>query len=125
MLAAVIGVPYQTPYTGPFPFLYVREAASAFVAAVSKPREGAPAFDLNGVASTIEEALDLVRTALPEAPVSGRGAPFPFPADLSDAPINAFLGFYRKWGLKEGVAETLALFRDLVASGKLGAADVR
>jgi nucleoside-diphosphate-sugar epimerase len=125
MLAAVVGAPYETPYTGPFPFLYVREAASAFVAAVSKPREGASVFDLNGVASTIEEALGLIKAASPGAPVSAHGAPFPFPADLSDAPIGAFLGAYRKWGLEEGVAETLAMFRDLVAAGKLGAADVR
>jgi nucleoside-diphosphate-sugar epimerase len=125
MLAAVTGAAYEVPYTGPFPFLYVREAASAFVAAVSKERTGARVFDLNGVPSTIEEALGLIKTLLPDAPISGRGAAFPFPAELSDEPINDFLGSYRKWALKEGVAETLSLFRGLVASGKLGAADVR
>lgn len=125
MLAAVTGATYEAPYTGPFPFLYVREAASAFVAAISKERESAEVFDLNGVPSTIEEAFGLIKAVLPEARISGKGAPFPFPADLSDAPINRFLGAYRKWSLNEGIGETLSLFRDLVASGKLGAADVR
>ena len=125
MLAAVTGKPYEIPYTGPFPFLYVREAASAFVAAVARDREGAEIFDLNGVPSTIEERSGLVRDHRPAAAIGARGAPFPFPADLSDAPIGAFLGPYRKWGLKEGIAETISLFAERVAAGTLSAADVR
>ncbi len=124
MLAAVTGKAYEVPYTGPFPFLYVREAAAAFVRAVAEDRQGAAVFDLNGVPSTIETVLDLVRRAVPDAAVSGRGAPFPFPAELSDAPIGGYLGDYRKWDLESGVAETVAHFRDLVHAGKLSAADV-
>jgi nucleoside-diphosphate-sugar epimerase len=125
MLAAVTGKTYEIPYTGPFPFLYVREAASAFVAAVARDREAAEIFDLNGIPSTIEEALGLVKAHRPAAAIGARGAPFPFPADLSDEPIGAFLGPYRKWGLKEGIAETMAMFGEHVAAGKLSAADVR
>ncbi len=119
MLAAVTGVPYTIPFTGPFPYLYVREAASAFVAAVSEDREDANVFDLNGVASTIEEVLDIIRSEGTEARIACSGNPFPFPADLSDKPITDFLGPYRKWSLDEGVAETLTHFRALVDSGKL------
>ena len=125
MLAAVARTPYTVPYTGPFPFLYVREAAAAFVEAVTRDREGAPVFDLNGIGSTIETVLDLVRAAEPQAQVTSRGAPFPFPAELSDAPLSSFLGSYRKWDLAAGVGETLQQFRKLVEAGKLGAADVK
>ena len=125
MLAAVARAPYTVPYTGPFPFLYVREAAAAFVQAVSEDREGAPVFDLNGVASTIETVLDLVREAEPQAEVSSRGAPFPFPAELSDAPLGSYLGSYRKWELAAGVRETMQHFRRLVDGGKLSAADAK
>ncbi len=124
MLAAVLGKAYAVPYTGPFPFLYVREAAAAFVEAIARDREGAPVFDLNGIASTIEDVLDLVRARAPDAPITATGAPFPFPASLSDEPLRAFLGDYRRWDLASGVAETVAMFDDLVARGKLGAADV-
>ena len=124
MLAAVVGTPYTVPYTGPFPFLYVREVASAFVKAVSEDRTGAPVFDLNGAASTIENVLALVREHVPHAEVSGRGAQFPFPADLSDAPLRQFLGQYRKWSLAEGVAETLARFGELTRDGRLGVVDI-
>ena len=124
MLASVMGKSYAVPFTGPFPFLYVREAAAAFVAAIAEDRDGAPVFDLNGIGSTIEAVLGLVRDERPGAQVSGRGAPFPFPASLSDEPLGRFLGPYRKWDLRAGVTETLALFDALVGSGKLGEGDV-
>ncbi|MDQ0471530.1 NAD-dependent epimerase/dehydratase family protein [Labrys wisconsinensis] len=125
MLAAVTGSAYDIPFTGPFPFLYVREAAAAFVQAVAEDRTGAGVFDLNGVASTIEDVTGMIRGHAPAAAVGSRGAPFPFPAELADAPLAAAIGDYRKWPLEAGVAETIALFRDLVAAGRLAAADVR
>ena len=124
MLAAVVGKPYDVPYAGPFPFLYVREVAAAFVRAIAQDREGAPVFDLNGVPSTIESVLDLVRRDVPQAALSCSGAPFPFPADLSDGPIGEFLGDYARWSLEAGVTETIEAFRVLTAAGKLGAMDV-
>ena len=124
MLAAIVGKPYDIPYTGPFPFLYVREAAAAFVKAVSEDRTTAAIFDLNGIASTIESVLGLIRRAEPATQVGARGAPFPFPPDLSDAPLRAFLGPYRQWSLEDGIAETMTMFREHVAAGALGAADV-
>ncbi len=124
MLAAALGKAYEVPFTGPFPFLYVREAAAAFVRAVAEDRTGAEVFDLNGIGSTIEDVLDLIRGARGEAQVSCRGAPFPFPAELSDAPLRRAIGDYRRWDLKAGVGETLDLFGELIAAGKLGAADL-
>lgn len=124
MLAAVVGKPYAVPYTGPFPFLYVREVASAFVASIAEERTGAPVFDLNGVASTVEDVLDLVRADAPGAAIGGQGSRFPFPAELTDQPLQDYLGAYRRWDLASGVGETMATFRTLVAQGRLSAADV-
>lgn len=94
------------------------------MAAIAVDRVGAEVFDLNGVASTVEAVLDLVRSKEPQADLRNGGPRFPFPAELSDQPLGAFLGGYRKWSLEGGVAETLSRFRELVAAGKLGAADV-
>lgn len=125
MLAAVTGAAYEIPFTGPFPFLYVREAAAAFVQAVARDGEGAPVFDLNGVGSTIEAVAEMIKARHPEARITQAGGRFPFPDEISDAPLGARIGPYRKWPLEEGVAETLALFADLVQAGKLGPADLR
>ena len=124
MLAAAAGASYTIPYTGPFPFLYVREAASAFVTAVAEDRSGAEIFDLNGVASTIEAVIGLVRSRRPEARIAAAGAPFPFPAELDDRRLGAAIGAYRKWPLEAGVAETLERFEALIGEGKLSASDV-
>jgi nucleoside-diphosphate-sugar epimerase len=125
MLAAVTNSAYEIPFTGPFPFLYVREAASAFVKAVSEDREGAGVYDLNGVASTIEAVLDIIKSEVPDAPISAAGGRFPFPDDITDAPLEGAIGAYRKWPLAEGIAETQRHFRRLVEAGKLSAGDVR
>ena len=124
MLAAVVGKPYEVPYTGPFPFLYVREVAAAFVRAIAVSREGAPVFDLNGVPSTIETVLDLIRRDVPQARLGCSGTPFPFPAEVSDQPIGEFLGDYARWSLEAGIRETIDTFRVLTAIGKLGVANV-
>ena len=124
MLAAALGTPYEVPYTGPFPFLYVREAAAAFVQAIAEDRTGAALFDLNGVASSIEAVLEKVRQHHPAAAVSCKGAPFPFPADLPDEALGRAIGDYRRWSLDAGVAETMGLFGELVAAGRLNAANL-
>ena len=125
MLAAITGTPYQIPYTGPFPFLYVREVASAFVQAVSEDRTGAGVFDLNGIASTIEDVVAMVRAREATARIGGKGAPFPFPAEIPDAALGETIGPYRKWSLEDGIDETLEMFRALVDARKLSADDVR
>lgn len=125
MLAAVTGAAYEIPFTGPFPFLYVREAAAAFVQAVADDSTDALVFDLNGIGSTIEAVAGMVREHYPEARLSRRGGRFPFPDEISDAPLAARIGAYRKWPLEAGVAETLSLFGDLVREGKLGPTDIR
>lgn len=125
MLAAVTGAAYEIPFTGPFPFLYVREAAAAFVQAVARDGTDAPVFDLNGVGSTIEAVTSMIGARHPDARISRKGGRFPFPDEISDAPLGERIGDYRKWPLEAGVTETLSLFADLVRAGKLGAADVR
>lgn len=125
MLAAVTGAAYEIPFTGPFPFLYVREAAAAFVQAVAHDNIEAPVFDLNGIGSTIEAVVSMIKARYPQARVGHKGGRFPFPDQISDAPLAARIGDYRKWPLDSGVAETLSMFEDLVSRGKLSAADAR
>ncbi len=58
ILAAAAGRPYTVPYSGEVSALHAGEIASAFIKAVSKERDGAPVFDLNGRATSVAEWLD-------------------------------------------------------------------
>jgi nucleoside-diphosphate-sugar epimerase len=121
ILAAAAGKPYDIPFTGPVSWLHAGEVASAFLMAVSKPREGARVFDINGVASTVEESVALLRKVAPRAAVTCSGSPLPFPMDLSDAPVREYLGDYGSVSLEAGIRDTYEMFRALLAEERIAA----
>ncbi len=94
ILAAAAGKPYTIPFTGAVSALHAGEVASAFIKAVSRDRDEARVFDLNGRPTSVAAWLDLLRAIAPDAQLSMTGAELPFPADLSDAPIQSYLGDY-------------------------------
>ena len=57
----------------------------------------------------------------PDAQLQIDGDPLPFPADLSDEPIREYLGDYGPVPLEDGIEETLAAFKRLLAVGALSA----
>lgn len=124
ILAAAAGRPYTVPFTGPVSWLHAGEVASAFLKAVSQVREGAPVCDINGVASDVEGSLSLVARLAPGARIDCSGAPLPFPMALSDQPVRALLGDYGSVPLEAGIRATFDAFRDLLARGKLSAANL-
>ncbi len=114
ILAAAADKPYTIPFTGPVSWLHAGEVASAFIKAVSKPRDQALVFDINGVASTVEESLELIKKIAPRSRIRASGQALPFPMDLSDAPLRSFLGDYGQVGLQDGIADTFSMFRSLL-----------
>jgi nucleoside-diphosphate-sugar epimerase len=121
ILAAAGGKPYDIPFRGPVSYLHAGEVASAFLKAVSRPGTGARVFDINGVASTVESSLDLLKRVAPEARITFSGEPLPFPMDLSDQPVRGHLGDYGGVPLEAGIRGTYDAFRKLLASGLLRA----
>jgi nucleoside-diphosphate-sugar epimerase len=121
ILAAAAGKPYDIPFTGPISWLHAGEVASAFLKAVSKPREGARVFDINGIASTVEDSVGLLKKVAPRAVLSCSGSPLPFPMALSDAPVREYLGDYGSVPLEAGIRGTYEMFRTLLAEGRIGA----
>jgi nucleoside-diphosphate-sugar epimerase len=121
ILAAAAERPYTVPFSGAVSALHAGEVASAFIKAVSKERDGAEVFDLNGRATTVAEWLEIIRGLAPGAKLQIAGEPLPFPADLSDDPIRAYLGDYGPVPLEEGIEETLAAFKRLLTAGAVSA----
>ena len=121
LLAAAAGLDYTVPFSGQMGALHAGEVASAFIKAVSKEREGAPVFDINGVATTVEHWVKLLHQAQPEVRINVEGAALPFPGDLSDKPLRDFLGDYGTIDLEFGIRETFSAFKDLLARGIISA----
>lgn len=124
ILAAAARTPYAVPFKGPVSGLHAGEAASAFIRAVSEDRASAEVFDLNGVPTSVEAWLEMVRGLAPDARLEATGEALPFPADLSDEPVRAFLGDYGAVPLEDGIAETLQAFRRLLDRGLLSPAAI-
>ena len=119
ILAAAAGQPYTIPFSGPVSALHAGEVASAFIKAVSQERTGAEVFDINGRVTSVEAWLDIVRALAPGAALTIEGESLPFPADLSDDPVQRHLGDYGPVPLEEGIEATYLDFRRLLASGAL------
>lgn len=124
ILAAAAGRPYTVPFSGSVSALHAGEVASAFIKAVSEEREGARVFDLNGRPTTVAAWLEIIRGLAPGAELQMAGAALPFPADLSDEPLQDYLGDYGPVPLEEGIAATHDAFRRLLATGALSPDDV-
>ena len=119
ILAAAAERPYTVPFSGEVSALHAGEVASAFIKAVSRERDGAHVFDLNGRPTTVAAWLEIVRALAPGVQLDVAGDPLPFPADLSDEPIREYLGDYGPVPLEEGIEATYAAFRRLLAAGAL------
>jgi nucleoside-diphosphate-sugar epimerase len=123
ILAAAAGKPYDVPFSGGVSWLYTGEVASAFIRAVSREREGAPVFDMNGVYAPVEEGLKILKQIAPRAAITSSGHPLAFPMHLPDAPLREFLGDYGAATLAEGIRDTYDAFRSLISRGLLAAPD--
>jgi nucleoside-diphosphate-sugar epimerase len=119
ILAAAAGRPYTLPFSGAVSALHAGEVASAFIKAVSQEREGAAVFDINGRATSVDEWLEIIRGLAPGARLQIAGDALPFPAELSDEPVQRYLGDYGPVPLEEGIRETYEDFRRLLAAGAL------
>lgn len=121
ILAAAAGKPYKIPFSGNVSWLHAGEVASAFIRAVSKDYNDAKVFDINGVASTVEQSLAMIKAVAPNADIEATGSAMPFPMDLSDAPVRGYLGNYGSVPLEAGIRRTYEAFKSLLAKGLLSA----
>ena len=124
ILAAAANGPYTIPFRGPISWLHAGEVASAFIRAVAMERSGAPVFDINGVSTTVEQSLEVLKRVAPGMQVSSSGDALPFPMDLSDEPVRAYLGNYGKVPLEPGIGGTYEAFRSLLSEGLIKADSV-
>jgi nucleoside-diphosphate-sugar epimerase len=121
MFAAAVGQPYHIPFGGRGIFQYADDVAKIFIACARAPFQGAEIFNLSGSVVHMREIVEAIEAAAPDASgrISFTDAPLALPEDFDAAPLAALIGPPRYTALKQGVAETVALFRQRVAEGAM------
>jgi len=114
MLAAAAGSGFHVPFGGRCQMQYAPDVAAAFVAAARAPAEGAQVRDVGGAAVGMDEVVAAIEAAAPEVVgrVTVEPVELPFPAEGADAVVPP-----DTTSLADGVADTVARFRDLLARG--------
>lgn len=124
MLAAAAGQRFTIPFDGPIMLQHTSEVADAFIRAaragvVSSDFGGAHVCDLCGADTSIGEVVAAIGQAAPGAQVRIAGAPLPFVSGLDDGPLRRLVGDWPRVTLSDGVAQTIAAFKDLLDRGLL------
>jgi UDP-glucuronate 4-epimerase len=115
MLAAAAGQPFRLPFGGAYQLQYAPDVAAAFVAAARSGASEAVVRDLGGPSVHTDEVIAAIEAAAPGARITYDPVELPFPAGTGDrAPATP---------LREGVADTVARFRDLLARGLVAVAN--
>ena len=116
MLAAAAGRPYRLPFGGSYQFQYAPDVAAAFVAAARGAATGAELRDIGGPAVHTDDVIAAITAAAPGAEITYDPVELPFPAGESATATPPT-------PLREGVADAVARFRDLLARGLVTSPD--
>lgn len=125
--AASLGRPFTIGFDGPTDFLYVADAARAFVDCATAPLDGAFIFNLHGESLTVQDAVATMDALLPEDQrglIQIDGPTLPIAPRLSDAALRAAVPNMPSTSLRDGLAATLEDFRRLHAAGQLPLDDI-
>jgi nucleoside-diphosphate-sugar epimerase len=105
-------------------FQYAPDVARAFILASRSRLDGARAYNLPGTLASIDEVIATIDRHVPGAArlISHDPDALPFP-EAVDASGIAEIGEVPVTPLDEAVGETVALYRDLAARGRLTGAE--
>jgi nucleoside-diphosphate-sugar epimerase len=127
MKAALLGMEYELPLSGPTDFLYVEDAAHAFITCADEITEGAHVFNIAGVSTTIEACIELIDDALPEnrrGLLSCNGPEIPIAPCLDDSALRSATSYSHHTSLPQGILQTIARFQSLIKEGSLDRSDL-
>lgn len=124
MKAAALGVPFQIRFGGATDFLYVADAAAAFIACADRSPAGAHVFNLHGETVMIDAVARLINEEAGRGLVTWGGPPIPIAPALNDAMIRQTIGELPLTPLTDGVRETMRRFIDLQHAGRLDTGDI-
>lgn len=114
MAAAASGREFHIPFGGALQFQYTPDAGEAFARASEARREGASVHNLDGPVATVPEVIEEIERAAPEAAglITAGEEPLPFPSTLDSTSFVELVGGPTSRPLAEGIAATIARFRE-------------
>jgi UDP-glucuronate 4-epimerase len=120
VVAAVLGLPYRVAFGGRTLYQYVEDVARTLIAASRQRMPGAHVFNLPGVVADGPALLDAIDAAVPgsTAQITFEPVDLPFPTEIDHDGIEA-LGSLPVTPFAEGIAASVAIYRDLAAAGRL------
>lgn len=121
MFATAVGQPFHIPYGGRGEFQYADDVAKMFIACSHTPFEGAEIFNLHGRVAHMRELVAEIETVAPTARgmITFSEPGFPSPEEFDAGALTHLIGSLPCTPLRDGVAATIALFRQQVANGNL------
>lgn len=124
--AVVLGRPYAIGFGGWTDFQYVDDVAKTFVNSLERPYSGAKSYNLRGQVVKMADFHAALVRVLPEAAklVTFGTTQIAIAYDLSDDGLQKDLGPMPKTSLDDGIRETVAIFRQLLAEDRLDATDL-
>jgi nucleoside-diphosphate-sugar epimerase len=114
MLAAARGEPYHISFGGRFGFQYVDDVAKVFIKAARTDFQGAEVFNIGGASVTMREIVETIETIVPDrkGTITFEDKALPFPEEMDNSQLVACLGPLHATSLREGISETVAIFKD-------------
>ena len=124
--SAAAGRPFRISYGGLQDLQYAPDVAATFLRALTRPFEGADAFNIRGTVVPMETFVATITQAVPAAHglITHGDRILPIAPDLDDARLEARLGPIPRTALRDGIAATYDRFAALREAGRLDLSDL-
>ena len=87
------------------------------ITAASKNHDASPIFDMNGICTTVEDWVNILKKIEPKTKIIIEGKAIQFPFEASDEPLREYIGNYEQVNLENGIQETFNSFKSLLSKG--------
>jgi UDP-glucuronate 4-epimerase len=124
VVAAVLGLPYTVAFGGATLFQYTEDVARTLIAASRSQVPGAHVFNLPGEIADGAALVDAIEAAVPgsRGRIDFESVSLPFPSKIDHDGIE-LLGPVPVTPFADGVRESVQIYRDLAAAGRLDPAE--
>lgn len=121
MLAAAKEEPYHISFGGRCTYNFTQDTARAFISAARMPYDGAGAFNLPGSVASMADVVATIEQCVPgmQGKLTYEQLDLPFPEEVAPEPFVHIFSDFQQTSLADGVAQTIATFKERLANGRL------